>query len=137
MAIQIRRVGYFYAVVRDEPGAAYEFLSQLTRLGINLLAFTAIPIGPQRTQLAIFPEETRRMETEAKKMGLELDGPHPALLVQGDDELGVLARIHESLYAAKVNVSASSGVADGEGRFGYLIYVRPEDYERALTALEL
>jgi hypothetical protein len=28
------------------------------------------------------------MESEAKKMGLALDGPHPALLVQGDDELG-------------------------------------------------
>jgi hypothetical protein len=137
MAIKIRRVEYFYAVVKDEPGAAYEFLSQLERLGINLLAFTAIPTGPQRTQLTLFPEEPRHMESEAKKMGLELDGPHPALLVQGDDELGVLARIHENLHAANVNVYASSGVADGEGRFGYVIYIRPEDYERAVAALEV
>lgn len=137
MAIQIRRVDYFYAVVRDEPGAAYEFLSQLERLGIDLLAFTAVPVGLQRTQLAIFPADTAQMESEARKMGLELDGPHGALLVQGDDELGVLARIHESLYAAKVNVYASSGVADGEGRFGYVIYVRPEDYDRAVAALEV
>lgn len=137
MSIQIRRAEYFYAVVKDEPGAAHAFLSQLERLGINLLAFTAIPTGPQRTQLALFPEEPARMQSEAKKMGLELDGPYPALLVQGDDELGVLARIHGSLYAANVNVSASSGVADGEGRFGYVIYVRPEDYERAAAALEV
>ncbi|MEN8181158.1 MAG: hypothetical protein ABFS46_01335 [Myxococcota bacterium] len=137
MAIKIRRVEYFYATVKDESGAAYELLSQLERLGINLLAFTAIPMGPQRTQLALFPEEPQHMESEAKKMGLELDGPHPALLVQGDDELGVLARIHENLSAASVNVSASSGVADGLGRFGYVIYVGPEDYERAAAALEV
>jgi len=77
------------------------------------------------------------MESEAKKMGLALDGPHPALLVHGDDELGVLARIHENLHAANVNVFASSGVANGEGRFGYVIYARPEDYERAVAALEV
>jgi hypothetical protein len=124
MAIKIRRVEYFYAGVKDEPGAAYEFLSQLERLGINLLAFTAIPTGPQRTQLTLFPEEPRQMESEAKKMGLALDG-------------GVLARIHENLHAANVNVFASSGVADGEGRFGYVIYVRPGDYERAVAALEV
>jgi hypothetical protein len=137
MAIKIRRVEYFYAVVPDESGAASEFLSELERLGINLLAFTAVPLGPKRTQLALFPEEPPRMESEAKKMNLELDGPHPALLVQGDDELGVLARVHENLHAANVNVSASSGVADGEGRFGYVIYVHPEDYERAADALEV
>ncbi len=29
----------------------------------------------------------------AEKAGLPLDGPHPALLVQGDDELGALAGV--------------------------------------------
>lgn len=135
MAIGIHRVEYFHTDVPDEPGAASRVLSQLEQLGINLLAFTAIPVGPQRTQLTLFPEDTQRMKSEAKKMGFDLDGPYPALLVQGDDELGVLARIHEDLHRANVNVSASSGVADGEGRFGYVVYVHPGDYERAAKSL--
>jgi hypothetical protein len=75
------------------------------------------------------------MAVAARKSGLVLDGPHPALLVQGDDEIGALASIHAKIYEANVNVYASSGVADGRGSFGYVIYVRPEDYDRAAAAL--
>lgn len=135
MAFKIRRVDYFYTTVEDQPGEAYKLLSQLARLGINLVAVTAIPVGPSRTQLTLFPEDTARMRKGAEKSGIGLDGPHPALLVQGDDELGVLADVHEKLYRADVNVYASSGVTDGTGRFGYIVYVRPEDYERAASAL--
>ncbi len=135
MAFRIRRVEYFSATVQDRPGEAYKLLSQLADLGLNLVAFTAVPVGPMRAQLTIFPEDPLRMADAARKAGLVVDGPHPALLVQGDDELGALARIHAKLYDADVNVYASSGVADGRGSFGYVIYVRPEEYERAATAL--
>jgi hypothetical protein len=46
-----------------------------------------------------------------------------------------LANIRATIYGADVNVYASSGVADGRGSSGYVIYVRPDDYERAATAL--
>lgn len=137
MASSIRRVEYFTTTVQDQPGEAYKLLSQLADLGLNLLAFTAVPVGPLRAQLTIFPEDTLKMADAARKAALVLDGPHPALLVQGDDELGALARIHAKLYEANVNVYASSGVADGRGSFGYVIYVRPEDYERAASALDI
>ena len=58
-----------------------------------------------------------RRKLSAKQAGLVMDGPHPALLVRGDDELGALAEVHMKLYTAKVNVYASSGVADGRGEF--------------------
>ncbi len=135
MAYRIRRVDYFSATVRDEPGEAFHLLSRLAELGINLLAFTGVPVGPMHTQLTLFPEDTPRLVNAARQAGLQLDGPHPALLVQGDDELGALAGIHEHLYEASVNVYASSGVADGSGSYGYVIYVRPEQYERAAAAL--
>ena len=135
MAYRIRRVEYFTSTVQDQPGEAYKLLSQLADLGLNLLAFTAVPVGPQRAQLTIFPDDPLKMADAARKAGLVLDGPHPALLVQGDDELGALARIHAKLYEANVNVYASSGVADGRGSFGYVVYVRPDDVERAAGAL--
>ena len=58
MAFKIRRVDYFYTTVKDQPGEAYRLLSQLADLGVNLLALTAVPIGPLHTQLTIFPEDT-------------------------------------------------------------------------------
>jgi hypothetical protein len=135
MTYRVRRVDYFHTTVKDEPGEGYKLLTLLEALGINLLAFTAVPVGPVDTQLTLFPEDAARMEEEARKSGLTLQGPHPALLVQGDDELGALAAVHKKLYDAKVNVFASTGVADGKGNYGYILYVRPAEYERALAAL--
>ena len=137
MAFKITRVDYFYVTVKDQPGEAYQLLSTLADVGINLLAFTAIPAGPLRTQLTLFPEDSHKMSSAAQKAGLELDGPNPALLVQGDDQLGALAEIHEKIYRAGVNVYASSGVTDGEGDYGYVIYIRPEEMQKALSALEV
>jgi len=135
MAFRIRRVDYFYATIRDAPGEGYRLLTQFADLGVGLLAFLAVPVGPMRTQLTLFPEDTHKLQAAAKQAGLPLDGPHRALLVHGDDELGALVSIHEKLYEAGVNVYASSGVTDGQGSFGYILYVRPEKYEQAASAL--
>lgn len=137
MPFTIKRVEYYYTTVKDQPGEAYKLLNQLAGMGVNQLAFSAIPVGPNSTQLAIFPEDPGKLASEAKKAGMALDGPHFAILVQGDDELGSLAGIHEKLYEANINVYASSGVTDGRGSYGYLIYVKEEDFERAVATLDL
>jgi hypothetical protein len=137
MATAIRRVDYFYAAIQDEPGEGYRILAQLAELGVNLLAFVAVPVGPMRTQITLFPDDTHKLKQAATQAGLTLDGPHRALLVQGDDHLGALAGIHEKLADAKVNIYASNAVADGKGNYGYVLYVRPEKYDRAAAALGL
>lgn len=137
MASSIRKTQYFYATVQDQPGEGYKVLSHLAELGINLLAFTAVPVGPMRTQLSLFPENAHQLTEAARRVGLTLDGPYSALLVQGDDELGALAGIHEKLSRAGVNVYASNGVTDGKGSYGYVVYVRPDDIARAEAALEV
>jgi len=135
MSLNINRVNYFYMTIKDQPGEAYQMLQQLADLGINLLAFSAIPVGPATTQLTVFPDDSFRLENLAKKSGLSLIGPHQAFIVQGQDELGALAQIHQILYRANVNIYASSGVSDGKDSYGYIIYVRAEEYERAAEAL--
>ena len=137
MAYHIQRVDYFYTIVNDQPGEAYQVLSQLAGLGVNLLAFHGVPMGPMRTQLILFPEETPKMTMAARKAGWRLDGPHHAMLVQGDDKLGALADIHQRVNEANVHISASTGVADGRGGFGCILYLRPEEFERAASALGL
>ncbi|MEJ2311648.1 MAG: hypothetical protein P8Y10_13415 [Gemmatimonadales bacterium] len=135
MATTIRSVEYFHTTVRDRPGEGFQLLSQLAQIGIELLAFSAVPLGPLYTQLTVFPTDSGKLSREGRRAGLELDGPHPALLAQGEDVLGALAGIYERLAAAGVNVYASTGVTDGRGGFGQIFYVRPEEYERARAAL--
>lgn len=136
MSFKIRRCDYFNVSVKDQPGEAYKILSWLAGLGVNLLAFTGVPTGPDRTLLSVFPEDPGKLSAEASRAGMNLDGPHAAVLVQGDDELGSLAAIHMKLMRSGVNVYASTGVTDGAGCFAYLIYLRSGEIDRALRALE-
>jgi len=134
MAYTVRRIDYFYITISEAPETAYRVLNELSQQGINLAAVTAVPFGPTRTQLTVFPDDTGNLRRAAQAAGILLDGPHPALVVQGDDQVGALAQVHEKLRDANVVVFASTGVADGRGGFGYIIYVRPEEYERAAGA---
>ncbi len=131
----IRRVDYFYATIDDRPGEAYQVLNQLAEFGVNLLALAVVPFGPHTTQMTIFPDDTIEFEGISERAGLELTGPYPAILVQGNDRVGALTEIHEALFKAGVNVYASNGVSDGDGSFGYVIYVRPEMFETATKVL--
>jgi len=135
MTVQIQRVSYYQASVRDRPGEAYKLLAQLASSGVNLLAFNAIPVGTDFTQLVLFPEREDLFIEAAENSGIVLSGPEHALLCRGDDELGAFAGIHRTLSDAQINVYASSGVTTDVGRFGYLIFVRAEQVEKAVRVL--
>lgn len=137
MSTQIRSVEYFYATLKDEVGGSYRLLSDLAGQGVNLLAFNAIPVGPEATQLVIFPEQPERLMRAAGQAGLVLTGPQRAFLVQGDDRLGALAEIHRKLHDRGLNAYASTGISDGRGGYGCVVYVKPEDCAAAAQALGL
>ena len=137
MSFSVRPSEYFYVNSRDESGAAYKVLSAFADRGVNLLAFTAVPSGGDRAQFALFPEDPSQFAAEARLAKIEIEGPHYALLIQGDDALGRLAEVNELLFKAGVDVYASTGVSDGRGSFVYIVYVREDQFGRAVEALEL
>ena len=137
MAFDIKSIEYYYITVEDQVGEGFKLLSVFAGVGVNLLAFEAVPLGPMRTQFTLFPDDGLKMTDGAKKAGLTLDGPHSALLVQGDDESGALAGIYEKLSQADINVYASNGIADINGGYGVILYFKQEDYEKAVAALEV
>ncbi|MFN2316611.1 MAG: hypothetical protein ABR551_03915 [Gemmatimonadales bacterium] len=132
----IRQVEYFHTMVADRPGEALAFLKGLADLGINLLGFTAIPAGPVHTRLTIFPDDPGRLKAQSHWSGFSLEGPHEAFLVQGEDIPGALVGIHQRLTDQRISVVLATGVSAGEGRFGYLIHVHPDDQDRAVAALK-
>jgi hypothetical protein len=136
MSASIVCADYYHAMVKDRPGAAYELLSQLAETGVSLMAFNAIPMGSDHTQLVLFPVSPSRLAKAAEQAGISLSGPHHALVVRGDDKLGALVEIHRKLYDANINVFASGGITADCGRFGYVLYVKEEDFERAASVLD-
>ncbi len=135
MPCTIRKVVYYHTTVKDQPGEAYRFLNKLAEIGINQLAFTAIPNGPNSTELTFFPENPDVLDQKSEHINIALEGPNKALLVQGADEPGALAKVHHILFEADVNINAVSGITDGKGGYGCLIYVMDDDYDRAAKAL--
>lgn len=135
MGLTVRTAEYFYTRIEDSAEKAYELLAQLASAEVNLLAFSAVPFGPNHFELTMFPDNTANFLEVAKKLGWNVSGPQHALLVQGDDQLGALADIQQMLIDAGVDIYASSGVTDGSGRYGYLIYFKEADYQKAARAL--
>lgn len=137
MKARIRSVPYYYARVEGDPDHAYTWLEELASAEVDLLAFSALPYGPNHVEVTLFPVDKKALEQSAMVRGANLVGPYRAFLIQGDDRLGALADIHKELREAGVKVYASTGVTDGDGRFGYIVYVRELDFEAAASVLDL
>jgi len=131
----VKRAYYFYAIVKNEPGEARKLIEFCSAYGVNLINLTAFPIGDGKAQIDFFPEDGEKLKTAAEDAGIKLVGPKKAFLIQGDDRLGVLGEYHLKLANAGVNVYAANGTSDGKGRFGYLLWVKPEDYDKGAKVL--
>ncbi len=135
MASTVREVEYYYATVADRPGEGRRLLDFLSEKMVNLLALTAFPVGDGLSQIDLFPAEPNALKKAAADAGIPLVGPKKAFLIQGSDRIGALYDFHLKLANAGINIYACNGVVDGTGRFGYVIWVDPADYEAASRAL--
>jgi D-Tyr-tRNAtyr deacylase len=137
MTFDVKKVDYYNLTVEGHVGEGSKLLSVLAGVGVNFLAFKAVPLELRRTRFTLFADDGSKMNDGAKKAGLDLDGPHAALFIRGDDESGALADIYERLYQAGIRVHESSGIANIRGGYGVILYVRQEDCERAMAALKV
>ena len=135
MAASIRRIEYFYTTVDDKHGKGYWLLEHLRQKGVNLIGFTAFPLGGGRSQLDFVPDDAEKFRAAADEAGIELVGPKMAILVQGNDEIGAIVELHYKLNNAGINAHAANGISDGTGRFGYILWVKSEDFDRAAQIL--
>jgi hypothetical protein len=134
MADRIQVVDCYSVTVGDRPGEGRRLLEHISEQGVSLVAFSATPIGEGQTRIDFIPEQRENLETAAEDAGIPLIGPRLAFLIQGEDRLGALHEHHLVLANAGVNVYASNGVCDGEGRYGFILWVKPEDFDGARAA---
>lgn len=135
MADTVRSVEYRHVTVANSPGAVQAVLSAVKDSGVNLHAFLGFPVEGGRSQIDLVPEDAGSLRTAVEQAGLAVSEPKRAFLVQGDDRVGAVSEITGRLAEANVNVTAAAAVAAGSGRFGMVVWVAPEDYERAADAL--
>jgi hypothetical protein len=134
MEDEVRIVDCYYATVRDRPGEGGRLLEHISERGISLTAFTAIPTGTDETLLCLVTDRDDELQAAASDGGALLTGPKKAFLIQGEDRIGTLHGYHQTLANAGVNVYSSSGVCDGRGRFGFILWVEPADFDKAFDA---
>jgi hypothetical protein len=135
MLESVRHLDYYYTILADKPGEVRKLLEFLSERTVNLLALHAFPAGVGQSQLNLFPDDPEALKEAAKDAEIPLIGPRKAFLLQGEDRIGALYDFHLKLSNAGINVTACSGVVDGTGRFGYLIWVEPEDFEETSKVL--
>ena len=135
MASTVKEVEYYYALVADRPGEGRKLLEFLSERMVDLLALSAFPMGDGQSQIDLFPSEPEVLKAAAEDAGISLVGPKKAFLVQGTDRIGALYDFHLKLHNAGINIYACNGVVDGTGRFGYVIWVDPDDFGSAAKAL--
>jgi len=136
MLSSVKEVEYYYTVVVDKPGEARKLLDFLSERSVNLLALTAFPVGEGQTQIDFFPADPEILKEAAEDADISLVGPKKAFLLQGEDRIGALYDFHLKLSNAGINIYACNGVVDGTGRFGYVIWVAPANYEEASKVLK-
>ncbi len=134
MADTVRRVDYFYIETPHKPGEAARALGTLRDAGVNLLAFSGFPSG-RRAQLDFVPEDPRAFREAARKVKWKVTGPKRAFLVDGEDRPGAIAEVLGKLAEAGINVTACDAVCTGSGRYGAILWVKPQDVARATRVL--
>jgi hypothetical protein len=135
MADQVRQAEYFYVTVPDRPGESYRVLSALRDAGVLLLAYHAFPTGGGQAQIDLVPADVGTFRQAAQAAGLSLVGPKRAFFIEGEDRVGAAAEHTGKLANAGINIVAATALGAGAGRYGMLIWVAPQDYAKAATAL--
>ena len=109
MAYRIRRVEHYHANVRNELESAYRVLQPIAGLGVNLLAFAAVPSGPDVAQRNIFPEDPGKLRAEARAAHLQLDGPYHALARRSANNISGKLPVRSRSYLRRERCHGNAG----------------------------
>jgi len=135
MAYRVRKMNYCYLMVPSRAGQGARILGALRDGGVDLLAFSGFPAGGGRSQVDLVSDDMAGVRRVARQQGWRLSKPKKGFLVQGDDEVGAVAKVVQRLAAANINVTAMDAVSAGRGRYGMILWVKPKQYTRAARAL--
>ncbi|MFC1989735.1 hypothetical protein ACFLVW_04160 [Chloroflexota bacterium] len=131
----VRRVDYYYTEISNRAGVGAEVLNALKAGGVSLIVYNGFPSSTQNAQLVFVPADRDVFLAAAQKAGIKLVGPNIAFLIQGEDRLGAVADVVSKVGQARINITAIQAIAAGEGRYGAIIWVKPQDVGKTAQIL--
>ena len=135
MADDVRSLDHYTLDIEDKLGTGARVLAALRDNDVDLLAFWGYSTAPGKATLELLPVDADGFLAAAKAAGFASLRTSRVFYVTGSDRPGTIAEKLKQLSDAGVSVVAAQGVSDSAGRFGAVIYVKPEDVQRAGTAL--
>ena len=135
MADSIKKIKYCYMKVPNRAGQGERVLGALREEDINLLAWSGFPVGKGKAQIDFIPEDMTAFRRVARANDWKLSAVKKGFLITGQDRVGAVHRHIEKLADRGINITAADAVAAGLGRYGMLLWVRPQHYVRAARVL--
>src|SRR3989442_10779832 len=105
MADYVRIASYFKMAAPDKAGEGASALSLLRDAGVNLMAFSRFPPN-RRAQLDFVPADPMAFKAAAKQAKLQVLGPKPCFLAEGDHRPGAGAQLMTKLAGARIDATA-------------------------------
>ena len=129
------KLEYYSVVVSNKPGKGENVLSALKEAGVNFVGIWGYPLGKRKSRIDLVAEDTKLLKKAAKQLKIELGKKQTAFHITGEDHPGAVAEVLAKLAAKEINVLAVQALCAGNGRFGALIEVAPDDVKKATKAL--
>ena len=129
------KLEYYSVVVSDKPGKGEHVLSAFKEAGVNFVAIWGYPLGKRKSKIDLVAEDAAQLKKAAKQLKIELGKKQTAFHITGEDHPGAVAEVLAKLAAKKINVLAVQALCAGNGRFGALLEVAPDDVKKATKAL--
>src|ERR1019366_6489345 len=129
------KLEYYSVVVSNKPGKGENVLSALKGAGVNFVGIWGYPVGKRKSRIDLVVEDTAGLKKAAKKLKIELGKKKTAFHITGEDHPGAVAEVLAKLAAKEINVFAVQALCAGNGRFGALLQVAPDDVKKATKAL--
>jgi len=134
MSNTLRKVDYYYVTISNTAGQGAKVLAALAGEGVNLLAFSGFPSGG-KGQLDLIPDNGAKFRRAAKKLKLKISKRKTGFLVHGDDRVGAMGKMLDTLAKARISITAMDAVTAGKGRFGAIFWVKPKSVAKTAKLL--
>lgn len=129
------KLEYYSVVVSNKAGKGANVLSAFQEAGVNFVGIWGYPLGKSKARIDLVVEDPASLKKAAKQLKIELGKKQTAFHITGEDHPGAVAEVLAKLAAKEINVYAVQALCAGNGRFGALVQVAPDDVKKATKAL--
>lgn len=138
MGVTVKKAVIWRKEVRNTPGVLASTLKPLADAGVNVqvLMGYAYPGDNNKSAIEVYPISSAKAIAAAKSAKLLPSSSIACLHVQGDDEVGLGARIAQQLGSAKINVSFVMVQVVGKKYSGFFGFENEMAAERAMKIIK-